>query len=445
MSAGSRCRAEAARVLVAVAYQGKSLSAVLPDSQSRLDSDRDRSLLAALCYGAIRWFPRLDLILQAMLERPMKTADNDIRTLLVVGLYQLEYSRIPAHAAVSATVGATRQLGKPWAKGLANALLRRFQRERDELLARATADEAARWAHPQWWIDAVRKDWPEDWQRILEANNTEPPMWLRVSTERIATEKYLSRVRESLSWSADTNPWVDSAIRLDRPVGVEQLPGFAEGLVSVQDAGAQLAAGFLGASPGMKVLDACAAPGGKTAHLLQKAGGNLSVTAVDVSATRLARVAENLQRLGLKARLIEADVGCTEEWWDGESFDRILIDAPCTASGVIRRHPDIKLLRRADDVVAMTALQRRLISALWPLLRPGGRMLYCTCSIFRDENEKNISAFLDARPDARSQPLTARSGRPPWQVMGHGIQVLPGDADMDGFYYACLTTRGNSG
>ncbi len=445
MAAGSHSRAAAAQVLVAVAEDGKSLNAVLPAAQEQLDCERDRSLLAAMCYGAIRWYPRLAAIADGMLDRPMKAADKDIHALLIIGLFQLLYSRIPVHAAVSATVGATRVLGKPWARGLVNAILRRFQRERDQRLAAADENEVSLWAHPQWLIDAIRADWPAQWERILAANNSEPPMWVRVATDIEQRDSYQRLLASRLGVGVQPSPWAEAAIRLDVAAGVAALPGFAAGTVSVQDAGAQLAAVFLDAKSGMRVLDACAAPGGKTAHVLQRAGGNLALTAIDVNAERLVRVDENLRRTGCAAQLLAADAACPETWWDGQMYDRILLDAPCTASGVIRRHPDIKLLRKADDIAALAALQRRMLDALWPLLRPGGRMLYCTCSVFHAENESNIAAFVAANGAAQVESAPFSRAEPPWQATPHGIQILPGDADMDGFYYACLTRHGDSG
>jgi len=445
MAAGSHSRAAAAQALVAVATDGKSLSAVLPAAQERLDSERDRSLLAAICYGAIRWYPRLAAIADGMLDRPMKASDKDIHALLIVGLFQLVYSRIPAHAAVAATVGATRVLGKPWARGLVNAILRRFQRERDKRLAAADESETSLWAHPQWMIDAVRADWPSAWERILAANNSEPPMWIRVATNIEPCDSYQELLRSTLGVGSQRSRWAREAIRLDVPAGVAALPGFDTGTVSVQDAGAQLAAVFLDAKAGMRVLDACAAPGGKTAHMLQRAGGNLALTAIDSSAERLARVDENLRRIHCEARLCEADAARPETWWDGQAYDRILLDAPCTASGVIRRHPDIKLLRKPGDIAALAKQQRRMLDALWPLLRPGGRMLYCTCSVFLEENERNIAAFVAATADAEVESAPFSCAQPPWQPTPNGIQILPGDADMDGFYYACLTRQGDPG
>jgi 16S rRNA (cytosine967-C5)-methyltransferase len=413
-------------------------------AQQRFDAERDRSLLAALCYGGIRWYARLDAIIGRMLSRPLKAADTDIRALLALGIYQLEFTRVPAHAAVSATVDATRVLGKPWARGLTNALLRRYQRERAALNAAADRSEPARWAHPQWWIDAIRDDWPDDWQRILDTNNSEPPMWLRVATRRIPLDDYRDRLEMPVASSALPYAGLAGALRLRNPVPVADLPGFEEGLVSVQDAGAQLAAGLLEAGPGMRVLDACAAPGGKTGHVLQDANDEIHMTALDIDGERLGRVAQNLERLGVAATLVEADATAPEQWWDGQRFDRILLDAPCTASGVIRRHPDIKLLRQPGDIAATTSLQQRLLLSMWALLKPGGRLLYCTCSVLRAENDANIAAFLAAVADAETAVPVFGNGRAPWRTTAHGVQILPGDADMDGFYYACLTKRGNS-
>jgi 16S rRNA (cytosine967-C5)-methyltransferase len=424
-------RALAATLITRVIAHGESLSAVLPPALANLPDAGDRALVQALCYGVLRWQPRLQYFADRLLKRPMKSRDRDIECLIWVGLYQLEAMRIAKHAAVDETVGAATALDKPWAGGLINALLRGFLRERDALSAAADAVPAAHWAHPEWWINRLRTDWPDDWQTLLTANNAQAPMTLRVNRRQGSREHTLQQLARA-GHHATINAHAPDAITLESPCDVLQLPGFALGAVSVQDAAAQLACGLLDAQPGQRVLDACAAPGGKTAHLLEAA--DIDLVAIDRDATRLTRVRETLDRLGLTARLIAADALQTRDWWDGRPFDRILLDAPCSASGVIRRHPDIKLLRRADDIAALAAAQRALLAALWPLLAPGGMLLYVTCSVLAEENRQNVNAFLDDHADARARPIDATWGR----AAGPGRQILPGESGMDGFYYALL-------
>jgi 16S rRNA (cytosine967-C5)-methyltransferase len=342
-----------------------------------------------------------------------------------VGLLQLQALRIPEHAAVSATVDATALLGARSARGLVNAVLRRFQRERGQLEQAALAEPEARFAHPRWLIDAFRADWPRDWQTVLDANNAPPPMWLRVNLLRTTRVTYLSQL-QAAGLAAVPAPDVDSAVRLDRPVAVELLPGFAAGEVSVQDLSAQRAPQWLDLARGQRVLDACAAPGGKTAHILEHTRGQCDVWAVDRDGARMARVRENLERLGLMAKLITGDATAPEAWWDGKPFDRILLDSPCSATGVVRRHPEIKVVRRPADVDRAVALQARLLRALWPLLAAGGRLVYATCSVLKRENDGQIAAFRAAEPTIDAAPGVASE------------QLLPEEAGGDGFYYACL-------
>ncbi|HFE32048.1 MAG TPA: 16S rRNA (cytosine(967)-C(5))-methyltransferase RsmB, partial [Gammaproteobacteria bacterium] len=320
--------------------------------------------------------------------------------------------------------------------GLVNAVLRNFQRQAEELLAAADASEPGRWAHPQWLIDSVRTAWPDDWQRILTANNERAPMTLRVNVRQQSRDDYLQRL-EQAGIDAEATTHSDGGIRLRSPCDVTQLPGFSEGAVSVQDEAAQLAAQLLDVRPGQRVLDVCAAPGGKTAHILERSD-DIALLAVDIEARRLQRVTDNLQRLGLQAEVREGDARRPDDWWDGRPFERILLDAPCSASGVIRRHPDIKLLRRPGDIETLLELQGEILRAIWPLLAPGGMLLYATCSVLPQENQQRVAAFLAEQPDAEGRPLEADWGR----ASGIGRQILPGGvAQMDGFYYACLHKR----
>jgi 16S rRNA (cytosine967-C5)-methyltransferase len=361
-----------------------------------------------------------------------------VRGLLLVGLYQLAEMRVAAYAAVDETVAAARVLGKDWAAGLVNGVLRAFLRERAALELAAAADPAAAHAHPSWLVARLQAAWPDDWPALLHAGNGRPPMTLRVNRLRVSVAAYLGTLAAA-GLAAVPAELVPSAVVLAQPVDVGRLPGFGAGAVSVQDAGAQLAAPLLDPQPGQAVLDACAAPGGKTGHLLEGCP-DARVTAVDVDARRLARVRENLDRLGLAARLAEGDAEHPAGEWAAERYDRILLDVPCTATGVIRRHPDIKLLRRAPDVGELVARQARILDAVWPLLRPGGILLYVTCSLLPEENEGQIARFLGRRPDARAVPIEAVWGRP----AGAGRQILTGEHGMDGFYYARLRRAGSA-
>ncbi len=433
MSAAARnARAAAAGVIAAVLGKGESLSTALAPALVRVPA-ADRPLVQELCYGTLRWQLRLDAILKRLLKRGLKASDLDLRALLLVGLYQLIYMRVPPYAAVTETVNAVRALGKPWAAGLANGVLRNAQRQADRLTAEVDRDETAALSHPRWLLDALRADWPGQFAQVVEAANARPPMTLRVNLRRQRREAYMGRLAEA-GHTCRPVAEVASALTLDKPVDVAALPGFADGCASVQDAAAQLAAFVLDARAGDRVLDACAAPGGKTAHILEHAPDLAALVAVDIDAERLGRVRENLDRLGLQAALQAGDAADTGTWWDGVPFQRILLDAPCSATGVIRRHPDIKALRRAGDLDALTATQARLLDALWPLLAPGGMLLYATCSVLKRENTDQVDAFLRRHADAAERPIDAAWGH----ACGHGRQILPGDAGMDGFYYARL-------
>jgi 16S rRNA (cytosine967-C5)-methyltransferase len=430
---GGIARAAACRIVVDVAREGRSLDAALGPGLRGL-SAADRPFVSQLVYGTIRAYPRLDRWVDLLLARPLPARDVEIHDLLAVGLYQLEDTRVPDHAAVAATVEATRDLGRARYAGLVNACLRRWLRERDALKARVARVPEVMHAHARWWLEALASDWPKDWERLVEAANEQAPMWVRVNTQRISRREWLDRLL-AVGGSAEAWAPAPEALRLARPLDVDALPGFATGMVSVQDGAAQLAAGLLEAGPGMRVLDACAAPGGKSGHLLERCP-QIELTAVDISPARLERVAENLSRLGLHARVLDGDACDPSAWWDGKPFDRILLDAPCTGSGVVRRHPDIKLLRQHEDIAAMAARQQAMLASLWPMLASRGRLLYATCSVFRAENGARMSEFLANHPEARAVDL----GEPGWGTRaGPGRQLLTGEAGVDGFYYACLT------
>lgn len=409
---------------------GSSLADCLDPALKPLKDPRDRAFVQAVCYGVCRFYARLDVILSHLLKNPMQAKDSDVHALLLVGLYQIIEMRVPPHAAVAETVNATEKLKKPWARGLVNAILREYLRQQEKLASVLQTDEEALYAHPGWWIDKIKKDWPAHWQQIVEANNQHPPMSLRVNQRRLTRDAYLAK----LTVPAQIISAVSQGLQLESPVAVDELPGFLDGDVFVQDGAAQLAAELMQLQPGQRVLDACAAPGGKLTHILECEPALAKVTAVEKEAARLSSIKENLQRLQLHADCVCADAGAVSSWWDGELFDRILLDAPCSASGVIRRHPDIKLLRQPTDIKALAREQKRLLEALWPLLKPGGLFLYATCSVFADENTAVMESFLSAHPDASEEVIEAEWGL----KTARGRQILPGMDGMDGFYYALL-------
>ncbi|SUD66652.1 ribosomal RNA small subunit methyltransferase B [Pseudomonas putida] len=425
-------RLAAARALAAVLSGKASLNSSLPAQLDKVE-DRDRGLTQDLAFGTARWQPRLDLLAAQLLQKPFKAADADVQALLLVGLYQLFYTRIPAHAAIGETVGCADKLKKPWAKGLLNAVLRRAQREGEALLAGMERDPVVRTAHPRWLQKALKAFWPEQWEAICAANNAHPPMILRVNRRHHSRDGYLALLTET-GVGASACQFSRDGIVLTEACDVRSLPGFAEGWVSVQDEAAQLSADLLELAPGQRVLDACCAPGGKTCHLLEAEAGLAHLVAIDLEAKRLNRVRENLDRLQLDAELVACDARDTASWWDGKPFQRILLDAPCSATGVIRRHPDIKLTRQADDIPALAALQGELLDALWPTLEVGGMLLYATCSSLPTENTEVIEAFLARTPGARELDLATEAGiRQP-----HGRQLLAQEGGHDGFYYAKL-------
>jgi 16S rRNA (cytosine967-C5)-methyltransferase len=422
----------AAVALAEVVGGGRSLTAALEKHLPEVADPRERAFVQALCYGVVRDYPRLRFLLDRLARKPIH--DLEIHMLALIGLHQLRAMQVKAHAAVSETVGAARR--KPWAKPLLNAVLRNYLRHDRELEASAERSEEAGTAHPQWLIERLRCDWPEHWQRLLRENNLHPPMTLRVHAGRCDRESYLDLLGAA-GLPAEMCPHSPVGITLAAPVAVDALPRFAQGWVSVQDEAAQLAALLLDAYPRQRVLDVCAAPGGKTAHLLETCPGPLDLVAVDVDGERIQRLRENLARQGLHATLVTGDARSPRDWWDGRPFDRILLDAPCSATGVIRRHPDIKLLRQPCDIDAVVALQRAILEAVWPLLKTGGILLYATCSVLRSENEDQIARFLQDYADAEEIPIEAEWGIP----VAHGRQILPGESRMDGFYYARLRKR----
>jgi len=433
---GAALRARAAEVLHAVLDQGRSLKAVLAQALAETPDSRDRALLEALCFETLRWKRRYDHALSVWMDRPLPSRDGRIGALLRIGLAQIDAMRLPAHASVAATAEAARLLDRPKAVGLVNAILRRALRE-----GLPDSDSPAiRASHPDWLFAALQRDWPTQWPQILEQNNLAAPMWLRVNRQQIDRDQYGVRLAEA-GIGFRVPEGFDDALVLDAPRSPTALPGWAEGQVSVQDGSAQRVADLLPIAADARVLDACAAPGGKAAHLLERHPA-IRLTALDRDGQRLERVEETLARLRLgplQARLV-ADAGKPSDWWDGQPFDAIVVDAPCSATGVIRRQPDIKWHRRERDIAGLIAQQSRLLSALWPLLRPGGVLLYATCSVLAKENAGRVSRFLASTPDAQAQPLPDWAGR----EAAVGRQRLPGDDQCDGFYYALLRRTADS-
>ncbi|MDH1259455.1 MULTISPECIES: 16S rRNA (cytosine(967)-C(5))-methyltransferase RsmB [Pseudomonas] len=425
-------RLAAAKALAAVLSGKASLNSSLPTQLDKVE-DRDRGFTQDLAFGTARWQPRLSALAEKLLQKPFKAADADVEALLLVGLYQLLYTRVPAHAAIGETVGCADKLKKPWAKGLLNAVLRNAQRESETIFAELERDPVVRTAHPRWLQKSLKAFWPEQWEAICAANNAHPPMILRVNRRHHSRDAYLALLGEA-GIAAKPCVYSRDGIVLEAAADVRSLPRFAEGWISVQDEAAQLAADLLDLAPGQRVLDACCAPGGKTCHILEAEPALAGVVAVDLEAKRLVRVKENLERLGLDAELIAADGRDIDKWWDGKPFQRILLDAPCSATGVIRRHPDIKLTRQPDDIVALAQLQGELLDAMWKTLEVGGILLYATCSTLPTENTEVIAAFLERTPGARELDLATAAGI----KQPHGRQLLAQQGGHDGFYYAKL-------
>lgn len=432
-------RLAASNALAAVMAGKASLGTSLP-AQLQHVIPRDQALARELAFGTARWFQRLDGLANALLDKPLKSADRDLHALLLIGLYQLLYTRIPAHAAIDETVSAANTLKKPWAKGVLNAVLRRAQRESEALFSALERDPTIRVSHPRWLQKQLKADWPDHWEAICAANNQHPPMTLRINQQKTDRQAYLLELEEA-GMPAKASPFSAVGITLDSACDVQQLPGFAQGLVSVQDEAAQLAAPLLELKAGQRVLDACCAPGGKTCQILESEPRLGSVLGLDLEPARLQRVRENLQRLGLRAELTAADARDLPAWWDGQPFQRILLDAPCSATGVIRRHPDIKLTRQAADIEALSLLQGQILDALWQTLEVGGILVYATCSVLPAENTRVIEAFLERQPGARELAIGGEYGL----AQPRGRQLLPQSQGHDGFYLAKLMKISASG
>ncbi|MEX6233547.1 16S rRNA (cytosine(967)-C(5))-methyltransferase RsmB [Providencia hangzhouensis] len=419
-------RSIAATAIFQVLDNGQSLSTVLPDLQRNIN-DKDKALLQEICFGVLRYLPKLEWFISQLMEKPLTGKQRTLHYLIMVGIYQLLYTRIPPHAALAETVDGAVALKKPQLKGLINGVLRSFQRQQVQLEERI-ANNTSQYLHPSWLLKRLQTAYPEDWQSIIEANNQRPPMWLRVNSQHHTAAQYLNLLEQS-EITAHLHPSHPNAIRLDEPTAVSRLPGFEDGWSTVQDVSAQGCAELLEPQNGESILDLCAAPGGKTTHILELSP-RANVIAVDIDEYRLKRVKENLIRLKQHAVVIQGDGTQPEKWAKDQQFDRILLDAPCSATGVIRRHPDIKWLRRDSDINELAQLQAQILEAIWPYLKPGGTLLYATCSIMPEENGKQIQNFLSKHNDASLNDGTDA-----------GLQVLPSTNGGDGFFYARLVKK----
>ena len=438
-------RSVAAQCIYKVIYQGKSLTEVLQHDSITTLENTQRALAKDLCFGSLRWHYALNQILDRLLVKPLKKRDKDIECLLRVGIYQLQYQHTADHAAVNETVKACKTLNKPWSKGLINGVLRGFIRDKENIVKKIKPHTL----FPLWLIKRIKQAWPEHWKDILLASNKHAPMTLRVNHSQTSTLAYLTQL-EAAGISATPHPCVDTAIELKQAMDVQQLPDFNKGAVSVQDASAQLAAKLLNIEPGMRVLDACAAPGGKTGHIAETAHA-IDLTAIDNVAARLQKVKQNMDRLGKTVKLVLADANDVPGWHKGQAFDRILLDAPCSALGIMHRHPDIKILRQDEDIDTLVKQQSRLLATLWKLLKKDGLLLYATCSILPEENHQQISHFMRTHEEeARVIPLEGggegdksmeSANKIAWGIDDphtYGRQILPYQHNMDGFYYCLL-------
>lgn len=423
-------RVVAAKILERV-ISGQSLTRQL-ELQGGDVAPNEKAILAEIVYGSCRWYHRLDAVLAVLLKKPLRARDLVIHSLLITGLYQLQFMRVKPHAVVAETVNAVRQLKKPALAGLVNGVLRSFQRDGESILAELDKDPVTRYSLPPWLLGKLKKHWPDHWQTVVSALLEAPPLTLRVNRRVSDAARYQQRLQQA-GMSGYLLDGVASALVLEQPVGVDRLPGFADGDVSVQDGGAQLAALLLDVRDGEEVLDACAAPGGKTGHLLEQ--GEIALTAMDEDEARLERVRQNLERLKLDARVLAGDAADATEQWADRHYDAILLDVPCSATGVIRRHPDIKLLRQPEDIGRLAQLQQRILENAWATLKPGGRLLYVTCSLMPEENDVQVANFIKKHNNARVMKINPGVEH---VTCNHGIQLLPGLAQTDGFYYALL-------
>ena len=426
-------RVQAAKVIRDIIDGKKSFSESLPYYEKQIQNHK--ALYQELCYGTARCYFCLTFIATKLLKKQLTAKDNDVYALILLGIYQLLYTRIPQYAVLSETVQVARELQKLWAVNLVNAVLRNFLRRKEELLKLAEEDLTAKYMHPKWLLTRVRKEWPNNWQAVIAANNQHPLMSLRVNKSRITQKEYLEKLKTH-NIEARVSKLSSSGIILKNPLSVQDIPGFVQGEVSVQDCGAQMAAELLDLREGHLVLDACAAPGGKTGHILESQAALKKVTALDCDARRLKKVEENLQRLGLDAAVSCLDITEKKHLQKLGKFDRILLDVPCSGTGVISRHSDIKLLRREEDIKKFVLKQKTLLKAAWEVLKVRGKLLYVTCSVLAAENEEVAADFLYSHKDAKEIVITGGCARK------FGRQLLPRINEHDGFYY-CLFEKGN--
>jgi len=427
----SNSRAIVAKILCSLLNDRGSLNTLLGNHKDHPEF----SLIQESSYGCCRWYFALESLLGQLLNKPLKKQDLDIKCLMICALYQLRELEVAEYAVINESVSAVKIFKKPWAKGLVNAVLRGYLRKKDELEQSLTASQPnGDLAFPRWLESEISEQWPEQALSVFQNSNQRPPMTLRVNLARNSREQYLESLTQA-GLGATAGGLADSALYLDQPASVTDLPGFAEGKVSVQDEASQLVPSLLQLEPAQHVLDACAAPGGKSCHILESKYSLSSLTSIDMSQSKLDRIRENFERLGFESNLVAADAGELETWWDGNHFDRILLDAPCSATGVIRRHPDIKLLRRREQIKSLGETQSDLLTKLWTCLKPGGLLLYTTCSLLRQENEETIRRFLDSTDNAKYEAIAAD-----WGVeCAFGRQLLPGTSSgPDGFFYAVL-------
>ncbi len=427
-------RALAAKCAYSVIDQGRSLGDELPKQIAKIDI-KDKGLLQEICYGVLRYLPELENEVQQLIQKPLKGKQRVFHFLMLVGIYQLKYMRIPDHAAVSETVEAANALKSRHLGGLINGVLRNYQRKVEKQTddtEQPKLSDPVKYSHPGWFIKKIKVAYPDQWQNILIANQERPPMWLRVNQQHNSPENYIEQLK-NVAVDFDYIDPKSQAIKLTQAVGVDKLPGFALGHVSIQDGAAQQAAILLQCEPNDNVLDCCAAPGGKTCHILESTPDIASMTAIDIDENRLVRVNENLERLQLKAKVITGNAA-SQDWWDGTLYDKILLDVPCSATGVIRRHPDIKWLRKADDIEKLAELQSQILKNIWSLLKPGGTLLYATCSILPEENSTQVQRFIENNNDVDLIPITENESDIGWQI-------LPNEHSMDGFYYAKLVKK----
>ncbi|MFD1382957.1 16S rRNA (cytosine(967)-C(5))-methyltransferase RsmB [Rhodanobacter aciditrophus] len=435
---GSSPRLVSAKILEQVLLQRGSLSTHLNKHIGEVAGDQ-QGLVKELCFGVCRFYPQLNSVALSLLTKPFEEKDFDVYATLLMGLYQITHMNTPDHAAVNESVELCRQLNKDWATKLMNAILRRYQREQDEIFESLEAQPSVEYNLPKWLVKRLLKHWDADFEQILEATNAHPPMCLRVNTAKVSRETYSKMLSEEGIVSHET-PFSDSGLYLEKAASVNALPKFFDGFSSVQDESAQLAAMILAPEKDERILDACAAPGGKTGHLLEREAG-LDLTAVELESWRLERIEANLERLGLSAKLICGDASATQDWWDGNAFDKILLDAPCSATGVIRRNPDIKINRKPGDIDALAGIQKSILEATWKTLKQGGYLLYATCSLMPEENEQQIAAFLEANSDAEEAPLNLLNAKVNSSIgkqVSHGVQIFPDHKGQDGFYYCLL-------